>query len=240
MKHIATTLALSLLSHAGWSQPAGSSASPPAVPQLDLSAPLGSAQNPIRAFTPAGQQEFLMRLRCPEGDAPSFKRRGSLGAGAYGRVVDAYVLRCASGRETELILDMYHRHREMGEVPGFKTLPELPARVATGCPPRVPGVEPGLYVFHPLELEQPAFIDFRRIQLSHAELGGYVYVQAVLGSDGRVQAETLQFPNADLDERLKELARQHLLKLQVNPAQHRPGCAVPQKIEGGFQVQHKP
>jgi TPR repeat protein len=51
------------------------------VPALDVLAPLGAQSNPVRADGPPGERRYLMRLRCPEGDAPAFERLGSVGEG---------------------------------------------------------------------------------------------------------------------------------------------------------------
>lgn len=88
--------------------------------------PLGSAQNPVRADMPAGQHAYLRRLRCADGRAPAFERIGSMGAGPYGSIVDAYAVTCAGSTpaESEIHMDMYHSgHAEAAAVPGFKIVP---------------------------------------------------------------------------------------------------------------------
>ncbi|KQW86322.1 hypothetical protein [Brevundimonas sp. Root1279] len=84
--------------------------------------PLGSEKNPVRANMPAGQREYLSRLRCADGRAPSASRIGSMGAGPYGSIVDAYAVICAgsSPAESTVYMDMYHpAHVETKAVPGF-------------------------------------------------------------------------------------------------------------------------
>jgi len=70
---------------------------------------LGTEKNPVRAEMPPGQRAYLNRLRCSNGVAPKYERAGNLGAGAFGSIVDAYVLRCDGGApaESTVIMDMY-------------------------------------------------------------------------------------------------------------------------------------
>lgn len=88
--------------------------------------PLGSAENPVRAHMPAGQRAYLARLRCSDGRAPAFDRIGSMGAGPYGSIVDAYQVNCAGGSPASSVvhMDMYHPgYREAASVPGFTIVP---------------------------------------------------------------------------------------------------------------------
>lgn len=84
--------------------------------------PLGSARNPVRAEMPGGQRAYLARLRCQNGRAPTYARRGNVGPGVFGNIVDLYDVDCgaaAPGR-VEVYMDMYHpRHEETATVPGF-------------------------------------------------------------------------------------------------------------------------
>ncbi len=102
--------------------------------ELDLTKPVGSMQNPVRACGPSEQKEYLMRLRCPSGEAPKFLRGGSMGRGLYGSVVDGYNVEYA-GAQTLVIIDMYScKQRELRPVIGYTILAELPAKIATNCP----------------------------------------------------------------------------------------------------------
>ena len=87
---------------------------------------LGSRNNPVRAEMPPGQRAYLQRLRCSDGQAPSFNRDGNVGVGVYGNIVDAYTVDCgaaAPGR-VEVFMDMYHPgHVEERAVPGFTIVP---------------------------------------------------------------------------------------------------------------------
>ena len=88
--------------------------------------PLGTAQNPIRANMPPGQRDYLARLRCANGVAPTFQRIGSTGMGPYGQLVDAYQVDCpGSTPATSVIhLDMYHpNHVETQAPAGFTLVP---------------------------------------------------------------------------------------------------------------------
>lgn len=87
--------------------------------------PLGSKQNPVRADFLAGQQDYLGRLLCRDGTAPSFRRRGSLPEhGPYDTVIDIYDVQC--GDQVAVIhMDMYHPgYAEMRPVPGFSLRPQ--------------------------------------------------------------------------------------------------------------------
>lgn len=84
--------------------------------------PLGSANNPVRAARPEGQRAYLKELRCADGRAPAFERRGNVGPGVFMSIVDLYLVDCgaaAPGR-VEIRMDMYHPgHVEKRPVPGF-------------------------------------------------------------------------------------------------------------------------
>ena len=88
--------------------------------------PLGSAGNPVRADMPAGQRAYLSRLRCANGRAPTFERRGNMGPGPYGSIIDAYSVTCAGSSPADSVvhMDMYHAgHVEAAAVPGFTIVP---------------------------------------------------------------------------------------------------------------------
>jgi hypothetical protein len=86
--------------------------------------PLGSQQNPVRVGGPAGERAYLARLRCQDGRFPEFERTGSFGIGPWGYILDGYSVKCASGQEAMVFMDMYHStHREDRAVPGFTIEP---------------------------------------------------------------------------------------------------------------------
>lgn len=88
--------------------------------------PLGSAQNPIRVFMPPGQRDYLSSLRCANGVAPTFQRRGSTGQGPYGKIIDGYDFECAGSTPASGVvhLDMYHPdHVETQPPAGFTLVP---------------------------------------------------------------------------------------------------------------------
>lgn len=84
--------------------------------------PLGSAKNPVRAASPIGQRAYLARLRCGDGSAPRFVRKGNVGFGVFGNIVDDYEVDCgtaAPGR-VSVQMDLYHPgYVEARPVPGF-------------------------------------------------------------------------------------------------------------------------
>jgi tetratricopeptide (TPR) repeat protein len=97
--------------------------------RLDLTAPLGSIKNPVRAFRPAGQREYLRRLRCPDGKPPKFERQGSIGRGPYGNILDMYDVKCESIPPISIAMDMYHPgYRETSAVQGLSVLPVMSDR----------------------------------------------------------------------------------------------------------------
>lgn len=84
--------------------------------------PLGSQANPVRADMPPGQRAYLSRLRCSNGQAPTFHRVGNYGPGPYGSIIDGYEVVClnASPATAMVFLDMYHPgHVETAAPEGF-------------------------------------------------------------------------------------------------------------------------
>lgn len=84
--------------------------------------PLGSQENPVRVNMPAGQRAYLARLRCEDGNAPTFHRVGNFGVGVFGRIIDGYEVKCegSAPEETMVFMDMYHpQHVENKPVDGF-------------------------------------------------------------------------------------------------------------------------
>lgn len=198
---------------------------------VDPAAPLGSRDNPVRADMPRGQQEFLLRLRCPEGDAPAYQRQGSVGPGPHGGILDLFELRCASGARHAIHIDMYHRgYRETGQLPGLTVLPELPARAARGCPPEVPGTPPGSHVFNSLEVEEPANLPEEELTPAPVGVAGRVSLRLIVDAHGLAVPDSIQVLHAD-PGRLADAARAHALRMQFVPARHHPGCTVPQVVE---------
>lgn len=94
--------------------------------QAANSQPLGTEANPVRAFMPQGQHDYLLRLRCEDNSQPKFERRGSVGRGPFGRIMDVYAVDCdpAAPRSVDIYMDMYHAgYVEKRPVPGFAILP---------------------------------------------------------------------------------------------------------------------
>jgi hypothetical protein len=89
--------------------------------------PLGSAKNPVRVSMPIGQQEYLSRLVCENGEPVSaFSRDGSVGTGPYGSIMDRYTVICDTNQgavEHSVYMDMYHPdNTETRPAAGFKAL----------------------------------------------------------------------------------------------------------------------
>lgn len=105
------------------------------VPDVELSGPLGSETNPIRAKGPDGQRDYLARLRCDDGRAPEFERAGSMGVGPYGKIVDLYTLHCRKGPVRQVTMDMYHCVEEARAIDGFEIVERvIPIPNFGGCP----------------------------------------------------------------------------------------------------------
>jgi hypothetical protein len=107
---------------------------PEAAPSA--SAATKAADNVVEVCKPAGERQYLQRLRCPDGSAPTFARSGSGGSRtpyeeedekkvmeqmfregplAPGEpdyhVVDYYDVRCGA-TEIEVVMDMYHCNQD--------------------------------------------------------------------------------------------------------------------------------
>ena len=89
--------------------------------------PLGSLRNPIRENMPQGQLAYLARLRCADGQTPAFARRGNVGLGVYGSIIDRYDVTCPGQKPVEVHMDMYHDGPENRPVPGFTIAAAEPA-----------------------------------------------------------------------------------------------------------------
>ena len=85
--------------------------------------PLGSKANPVRENMPQGQVAYLRRLRCADGQPPAFVRKGNVGRGVYGTIVDHYVLTCSGAAPVDAYMDMYHDGPEHRPLPGFTIAP---------------------------------------------------------------------------------------------------------------------
>lgn len=83
-------------------------------------AALGSIENPVKCDDPAGEREYLSRLRDAAGRAPKFVRNGSRGMSPCGHITDYYTVTASDGTRVGVYLDMYHpSYRETEPVPGF-------------------------------------------------------------------------------------------------------------------------
>lgn len=88
--------------------------------------PLGSEQNPVRARGPAGERDYLARLRCSDGRAPVIRGRATAMPSPFGGITDQYVVDCKNGAPAtaSVYMDMYHDHVEYRPVPGFTVKPQ--------------------------------------------------------------------------------------------------------------------
>jgi hypothetical protein len=85
--------------------------------------PLGSKANPVRENMPQGELDYLGRLRCADGATPAADRKGNVGTGVYGNIIDLYTLTCPGAAAVEVYMDMYHDGPENRPLPGFAIVP---------------------------------------------------------------------------------------------------------------------
>lgn len=93
-----------------------------AAPAAAAASSLGSDLAPVKAEMPPGQHAYLRRLRCADGRAPRWNRRGNIGFGRDGHIIDLYDVDCgaAAPGKVEIRMDMYHPgHVETRAVTGF-------------------------------------------------------------------------------------------------------------------------
>lgn len=90
-----------------------------------VSGALGTKTNPVRCEAPRGERQYLSRLRCSDGNRPTFSRIGSFGLGPYGNILDGYRVKCEGADEVTVFMDMYHEgYVEKEAVPGFTIVDE--------------------------------------------------------------------------------------------------------------------
>lgn len=81
---------------------------------------LGERTNPVCCDDPGGEKHYLSRLRDQSGRRPTFVRRGSVGKGPYGNMLDLYLLTSPGMPDREIYMDMYHRgYVELAPIPGY-------------------------------------------------------------------------------------------------------------------------
>lgn len=206
-------------------------------------APLGSFANPVLAGGVFGEREFLMRVRCADGTAVEVISRGSViprpdstgRAPGDGHILDAYRVRCPDGeggtREDTIYLDMYHGGaRERGPMPPYTVLPELPARSAPGCPPRVhdDSARSAAHVFNHLEVETPVTLLNPPPTPIRAGVSRVVRVSLVVDTTGRVEPGSIQRTPRTLPTDPPAPVDSIVAGLQFTPAEHHRGCRVRQ------------
>lgn len=197
----------------------------------------GDQANPILANGPQGQQEYLGRLICPSGGPPDFTRIGSYGAGPDGHIVDGYAVFCPpSGPTYRVFIDMYHRDRDTVGVGPFKAHAVLPILRLAGCPPEVTTLGlPADYVFGPRETARRMYVVGPLADTIIAEgAHGTPRVWLTVDATGRAR------PDFESDLKPGDVAtaralRQLLDTLQWHPAEHHPGCPVPQWLVVRFR-----
>ncbi|HYI39271.1 MAG TPA: hypothetical protein VE053_03025 [Allosphingosinicella sp.] len=85
--------------------------------------PLGSKANPVRENMPEGELDYLRRLRCADGSTPAADRKGNVGTGVYGNIIDHYAVTCTGAAAVDVYMDMYHDGPENRPLPGFTIVP---------------------------------------------------------------------------------------------------------------------
>lgn len=93
---------------------------PPGRPSGEL----GGKNRPVRCAEPRGEQQYLARLRDASGKPVQFRRRGSMGVGVYGHILDLYEIRASDGKQGEVYMDMYYTKLvDEKAIPGFTLAP---------------------------------------------------------------------------------------------------------------------
>ena len=198
----------------------------------DSTLPLGTFANPVLTRGPSGQAEYIARMRCPQGVAPTVLGRGSRAGGPHGHIIDGYQLRCGTDSATHVVyMDMYHGEgdRERRPVNGFGVLAEHPARLAEGCPPRV-AADPdssARYVFIWWEVEKPVRLTNPPPQQIPGPARGFASFNFIVDSTGLVDPGSVK-PAAPQDSTLERIAADMIPGLRFEPAEHRAGCRVRQ------------
>jgi hypothetical protein len=201
-------------------------------PPSDSTQPLGTFSNPVLARGPSGQQEYIARMRCPGGSAPTVLMRGSRPGGPHGHIIDGYQLRCQTDTTTHTVyMDMYHGEddRERRPVAPFNVLAEHPARLAEGCPPRVvaDADSSARYVFIWWEVEKPARLAAAQPQQVTGPKRGFAAFNFIVDTTGLIDPGSVR-PSAAQDTLLQRLGADLLPTLRFEPAEHRAGCRVRQ------------
>ena len=92
----------------------------PAAGELLDDPALGTRSSPVLCAEPKGERAYLARLRCRDGQAPTYGRMGSTSGGPDGHILDLYDVTCPRGRNLTLFMDMYHLgYVETRAVEGF-------------------------------------------------------------------------------------------------------------------------
>ncbi|MBI3550553.1 MAG: hypothetical protein HY078_16065 [Elusimicrobia bacterium] len=99
---------------------------------------LGSKTNPVKCENPAGELEYLLRLRGPDGQGAGYRRLGSVEGAASGHMLDAYAVASGDGALLwKVYMDMYVQdYRETRPIDGFALLEK------TDVP--IPGLDPAM------------------------------------------------------------------------------------------------
>ena len=198
---------------------------------LDTSA-IGSVAHPVLANGPTGQREYLMRLICADGKAPTFARNGNVGSKSDNHIVDLYAVRCADGSSTRVYMDMYHADREMRPIPGFTILPETPARMATGCPPRLSSNADSniTHIFTLLEVATaPRLVDPLPAVIPGYGVTGSQQVDFVVDTLGVPDLASIKAGPLNASDRFAA-AQKLVATMRFTPAEHHPGCKVPYRF----------
>ncbi len=104
----------------------------------------GSVMNPVLCDMPAGQRDYLKRLRSKNGERVPYRFEDSV-LGPEGRILDKFLLDTpehflrggsfldslfgGSDRQLRIYMDMYHPgKRDMESIPGFELVKDPPER----------------------------------------------------------------------------------------------------------------
>jgi len=199
--------------------------------QAQVPVGIGTIANPILADRYFGEMDYLNRLRCNDNTKPKILSRTTVSQRAdNGHILDLFKVEC--GSVAEIVIDMYHPGaRELEKVPeGFNLLRELPALLATGCPPAVVGdrEKDAKYIFSPFEVAQQAVLADSISKIVSKGFDGVAVIAFVVDTTGGVSLSSLRVsavpPIPDIQAAAAIFAR----GLRFTPAEHHPGCKVAQ------------
>jgi hypothetical protein len=164
----------------------------------------------------------------------AYERLGSKSGTADEHMVDTYIVHCSPSGPTVLVeMDMYHDHRESAPVGPFMVLADLPAKLATGCPPEISSNPDSNahYVFSAFEVERPVQLVTDEQPIYPVGFDGRAWVSAIVDTARVPEPASIQIRYAE-PSKVRPHVPAALAAIRFQPALHHAGCVVRQRIEG--------